>query len=609
MRRLISELIRRKVLRVAGVYLGVGWALIQVAGWLKGALSLPANFDNIVFAILAIGFVPVVIVTWMFDITIDGIKRTQPMTDATHHAPTAPDWVLTFVLAAVLAVTAAQSLWPRGAVPEAQEQAETKTITPPAVIVKAIAVLPFENMSPEKKDEFLVGGLTDEIRDLLGKQRVIRVISRQSSSAFKNRTVSVSEIAKQLAVTHILEGSVKREGDLFRIAAQLIDVATDSQIWQEDYETKLDRFFAIQDRIGIAIANALKIEFAYAAGERTAPTLNMQAYRLFLEAGERFRSREKGGIEEAIDKFKQAIALDPNYAEAHAGLASTYFSKASRLNVGYRQYWDLAEASAEKARGLKPVLGQPYAVLGALARGRLKWEEAFANGAKAVELDPYDSNARLWLGLTQFFAGQLGDAKRTLEEAQKNDPLYTFIRLWLARVAFARNDDVTGVALSDKLIESGADYRGFGYWYLAYLAQRRGDADDAEKNYRSAVTVWKTGESIVDRVVKALHGSEPRADTVAALIAEAARDQDFAPELELLLIGQDAAFIDALKTRLARGDTDGFKYFLSFLWRAPSAGGESFRELVRSAGLVDYWRKNGWPDKCRATEGDAFICE
>jgi TolB-like protein/Tfp pilus assembly protein PilF len=475
-------------------------------------------------------------------------------------------------------------------------------------MAKAIVVLPFDNRSPEKKDEALVEGLTDEIRELLGKQRAVRVISRMSSVAFKHRNVSVGEIAQQLSVSHVLDGSVERDGDLFRIAAELIDVTTDSQVWHEAYEAKLDRFFTIQDRIGAAIANALDIEFAFAAGPH-ARTSDAQAYRLFLEAVARFRSREKGSIDDAINMFKRAIERDANYAEAHAGLASTYFSKASRLNVGYQKYWDLAEASALKARTLKPELGQAHAVLGALARGRFKWEEAFASGQKAVELDPSDSNARLWLGLTQFFAGQLDDAKRTLEEAQKSDPLYTFIRLWRARVAFARGDDKEGVELSDKLIESGADYRGFGYWYLAYLAQRRNAADEAEKNYRSAVAVWKTGESIADRLVKALHGAEPAAETVAALKAEAERDPDFAPELEYLLIGQEAALMEALKARLARGDSDGFNYFLSFLWRKPSAGSDAFRELVRDAGLVAYWRKHGWPDKCRATAGDDFICD
>lgn len=613
MRWLISELVRRGVLRVAGVYLGVSWALIQVAGWMKGALQLPANFDNIVFAVLAIGFVPTMIVTWVFDITVDGIRRTRPPPEGVHHAPTAPDWALAAVLAGVLAVSLAQTFWPRPLPPPQEAKGATPptvtAVAPAATTTKLIAVLPFDNLSPEVKDGVLVDGLTDEIRGLLGKRRSITVISRQTAEWIKAQKLPVFQIGKLFGVTHVLEGNVKRDGDLYRIAAEMIDVATDTPLWRESYDAKLDRFFAIQDRIGAAIASALNVEFDVAAAERAAPTSDTDAYRLFLNAGNRFRSREKNSVDEAIDMYQQAVGRDPDYAEAYAGLAAAYFTKGSRLNTGYQKIWGQAQTAAEKARKLKPDLAQPYAVLGALARQRLDWEEAFTNGLRSVDLNRSDPNARLWLGLTQFFAGHLEEAHATLAAARRLEPVYGHIHLWQARLAFARGDDEAGIALSNKLIESGADYRGFGYWYLAYIEAQRGHADLAEKNYRAAVAVWKTGEAIADHVVKALQKKEPAVETVAALLAEAARDPDFAPEQELLLIGQEAAFIDALKARLARGDTDGFNYYLNFLWRSPGAGGEAFRDLVRSAKLVDFWRKDGWPDKCRAAEGDDFICE
>jgi adenylate cyclase len=608
MQRLISELHRRKVLRVAGFYLGLGWGLVQVAGWLKGALNLPMSFDSIVFAALAIGFVPVLIVTWMFEITIDGIKRTPPLADGVSSKPETVDWVLAVVLLALLGMTAIQSVMQSGEIAEGRKSA-VDTATTTASQMKAIAVLPFGNTSPP--DEAFAVGLTDEIRRRLDRTLSGKVVvrSRRSSDAYKDTKRSVREIASALLVTHILEGSLRREGGLVRIDASLIDATRDAQIKPYSYELKLDRIFAVQDQIATDIAGDLGVEFDYASAPRSAPTRNMRAYRLFLEARGLFLSREKGSLDVAIEKFKRAVSLDSNFAEAHAGLASSYFSKASRMNSGYQKYLALASPSAETARLLKPDLAQAYAVSGSLGRVRLKWEEAFTNGKKSVELPDTDDNARLWYGLTQFYAGYLDQARGTLEEVQKNDPTYTFVSLWLARVAFARGDDDAGAAMAEKLIGSTADYRGFGYWYLAYLAQRRGDANEAEKNYRAAVEVWGTGKSVAGHVIKALHSPEAHAETLAALWAEAARDPEFAPETEFLLIGEEAAFVEALKMRLARNDTDGFSYFLSFLWRAPGVKTESFRELVRSAGLVDYWRKHGWPDKCRPSGGEEFICE
>ena len=217
--------------------------------------------------------------------------------------------------------------------------------------------------------------MTEEVLNVLAKIRGLRLISRTSSFAFKGKDTPLPEIAKQLGVRHILEGSVRRDGEDIVITAQLIDVTTDTHLWSKTFERKVENVFAVQGQIARAIANALDVELAASASSSGAPTTNMDAYRLYLEARELFRLRRKlEDLTNSVALYKRAIKLDPEFAEAYTGLALSYSAIVVTNPAEIERLAPLSRAAAETAIKIKPSLAQPHAILGTLARIQFDWE-------------------------------------------------------------------------------------------------------------------------------------------------------------------------------------------------------------------------------------------
>ena len=268
---------------------------------------------------------------------------------------------------------------------------------PPALGDKSIAVLPFANLSPDKENEYFADGLTEELLNLLAKIGDLKVISRTSSFAFKGKNTPLPEIAKQLGVRHILEGSVRTDGDELRVTAQLIDVSTDTHLWSETYERKLENVFALQDEIARDIAGALNVEVTLADGTQEAPTKDFEAYRMFLKARALHARRSEGDLEEASISTNTRSRLDPNFAEAHAGLATNYAAMAARLGGPFAEFRSLARRSADTALELNPT---PRARLWRACNAgaqEFDWQSTIENYSKAIALDPSDSVALITL--------------------------------------------------------------------------------------------------------------------------------------------------------------------------------------------------------------------
>jgi adenylate cyclase len=611
MQRFFAELQRRKVLRVASAYVVAGWVVLQVAATIENTLNLPASFDASVFAFLAAALPFVLVGAWMFDITPQGITRTRTEGDGALAVPGITDLILVGMLIVVGLIAVAQTLVPVGeATRDDVAQVETKPNAAAQADPKSIAVLPFINMTTEKENEFFSDGLTEEILNLLAQIPDLKVISRTSSFAFKGKSVALPEVARQLGVRHVLEGSVRRANDQVRITAQLIDVATDAHLWSKTYDRKVEDIFLVQDEIARAIASALKVEIGIAAAERDAPTKNIEAYRLFLKARELFRERGTETVLESMELYKRAIALDGDFAEAHAGLAASYTSEGSRTAKKFATYAPLATSAAERAIALKDSLAQPYAVLGSIACDRLRWSEAFEKGREAVQRDPSDSTALLWLGITQLAARRIEAATVTLNRAARVDPLMTFVDLWRLRAAFARRDDIEGQVLAEKMIRSGPEPAVHGHWHLAYVARERGEFDLAESHFRAAMKIVGQHQEIIEPMVRAMRSPEAMTEA-SALIKAAAEADDSEPDQLYLLIGDTDAFFDWMHAKAQTGDTTRIVHDLGLAWRLPRAVWEKSPKamsLLQTTGLIRYWRATGAPDGCRPEGLDGFVC-
>jgi adenylate cyclase len=610
MNRFFSELQRRKVTRVGAGYLVAGWVVLQVAGTLENALNLPSWFDTVVFALLAVGLPIALALTWFYDITPDGIVRTVGRGDGAPAKPGLTDWVLVGLLVAVAGFAVVQAFVPGEA--EAPKPVVAQQESEINADPRSIAVMPFVNMSGDKENDYFSDGLTEEILNVLAQIRGLKVTSRTSAFTFKGRNVPLREVAKQLGVRHILEGSVRRAGEDVRITAQLIDVTKDVHLWSKTFERKMANIFAVQDEISTAIASALDVELTFSASAREAPTKNIEAYRLFLQARERFRQRGEVTNFESIDLYKRAIALDPKFAEAHAGLAASYTSEGSKSQPSFAEFGPLATQSARAALKLKPTLAQPYAVLGSIACDRLEWTAAIENGEKAVELDPSDSTALLWLGLTQLAVGKTDLAARSLDEAARLDPLYGFIQFWRLRVAYAAREDAKGTAIANRLVRSTApEMAVYAYWYLAATARERGDAATAEQNFRAAMKLVGGYGEIIEPVVRALKSPEARAEATKVLRDARARDPSFEPDVLYLLTGDDDAYLDEIKRFLDAHDTTRATHLLGLAWRLPGSvwrDNPKAKPLLRAMGLFAHWNKFGAPDRCTGHGLDDYDC-
>jgi TolB-like protein len=477
---------------------------------------------------------------------------------------------------------------------------------------KSIAVLPFKNLSPDKDDAYFADGLTEETLNVLAQVSGLKVISRTSSETFKGKDTPLPDIAKALGVRYILEGSVRRDGENVRITAQLIDVPSDTHVWSKTFEPKLERVFEVQGDIAHAIANALDLELKIASGPHGAPTQNMAAYRLWLQANALARSgRAPPGSPEFVDLVKRAIALDPNFAEAHIMLAVSYANRAFVSRIDGREALALVKREVATAERLKPA--SPYLHLGrgAIADYELRWHAAEQEFLQLRDFDPLRSLGLMGLASTVSRAGKFSDTKRFLAEGQSLDPLNRLYQISTLLLAFDEGDDDQVSTMAHLMTWGGKGTAEYAYYFLAKLAQDKGDHLAAGRQFKAFMTAKGTNHDVVEPVYNALRSPASIPTAIKALRAEEAKDPSFEIETFLFLIDPTNAWIDELNARIASGDTLTVYYRLSNVWRLIAHGdgnNPKVKALMRNAGLVDYWKTHGWPDRCRTKGEDDFEC-
>src|SRR5262249_21854673 len=312
-----SELKRRNVYKVAVAYAVAAWLTIQAASIFLPAFNAPQWAMQIVLLILVVGFPIALVFSWAFEITPEGIVRESDVEageSITHHTGR-KIVALTIVLAVIAAgLFLFQLIRARSTSPWAA------TITN-----KSIAVLPFDNLSRDPDNAYFVEGIQDEILTRLAKIADLKVIARSSTQRFQNKA-DLPQIAQQLGVAHLLEGSVQKVNDQVRINVQLIKAANEAHLWAEVYDRKLTDIFAVETEIAKTIADTLQAKLSGSEQHAIAarPTENTEAHQLYLKGRFFWNKRTAADLRKSIDYFNQAIAIDPNYALAYAGVADAY---------------------------------------------------------------------------------------------------------------------------------------------------------------------------------------------------------------------------------------------------------------------------------------------
>src|SRR3954453_10186533 len=450
-RSLFAELKRRNVYKVAVAYVVISWLLIQAASILLPTFEAPSWVMKAFTVLLALGFILAVFVSWAFEATPEGLKRTGDVSPEV--AARLPTWsarkfaaFITVIALLAVGLLALDTLR-RKPTPEAATGSEKP------VPQKSIAVLPLLNESGDPKDEYFSDGLSEELIAALAQITQLKVIGRSSSFRFKDRKEEPKTIGEKLGVATLLEGTVRKQGDRVRIVAALVNATDGIQLWTRTFDRELKDIFAVQQEIARAVAESLKVTLLGSdSAQRRGPT-NVEAHNAYLQGHFHFQRRNLEDYRKAVGYFDQAIRLDPNYALAYAerSEAWTYIGD---LTGQHESAWSNARSDAEKAVAIAPDLAEAHAALGFL-RFLVDWKftEGLNELKRAKELSPSNPTANDLLARVIGYLGRVDEAERQARQAVELDPLSVIAQNNPARVLFYAGKLDEAVAVARKSAE------------------------------------------------------------------------------------------------------------------------------------------------------------
>ena len=462
--RFLAELKRRRVFRVMAVYGAVAFVILQVADIALPGLGLPEWTITLILALTILGFPIAIVLAWAFDMTPEGMQRTEKAAPGEITqivaAPAAKRWPVGLAAAggtALFLVGAWLALGRPG-------PGDTGGLVDPEAPVESIAVLPFADLSPEGDQQYFGDGLAEELLDALAKVDGLVVAARTSSFRFKGEEVDIPEVAKQLRVQTVLEGSVRRGGDRIRITAQLVN-ADGFHLWSDSYDRSVDQMadlIGVQEEIAQSIVAALSLAPEAGSQLETLVALgtdNLEAYNKVLRGRYLMAQRTPRGLAAAAEEFEKAIELDPEYARAWADLAM-----ANNLATGWKFSTDSlverrgAEATA-RALELDPTMAQAYTARG-YSYSWIHYDSAAAadNFARAMELDPRYPTAYHWQGEILGDRGHPESGIPYLETARELDPLSPIVLTDLAEALDQAGRWHEADALLEEVLELEPDF-------------------------------------------------------------------------------------------------------------------------------------------------------
>jgi TolB-like protein/Flp pilus assembly protein TadD len=618
----LSELKRRNVIRMAGLYLVGAWLITQVAATLLPVFEAPAWMMKTLVGIMAAGFIPAMMFAWAFELTPNGLKRDADIPEDQSIAPQTGRRmerliIAVFALALVFFGVDKFVLAPKreAALVSVATQAvnEKAAQKEKAGNEKSIAVLAFTDLSPNRDQEYFSDGIAEEILNSLVRVKDLKVAGRTSSFSFKGKNEDIRSIGKALGVANVLEGSVRKQGDRVRITAQLIRTEDGFHLWSETFDGDLQDVFELQERIARAITGKLEVILQGEQKSRLVQvgTSNTEAYALYLQATAIFNRREGARFAEAIDMLNKAIALDPDYARAHSRLAALYNVNASYMgSAAYSEAMPLIELHARRATELDPSLAEPFAAMGAGLNERRRYIESHAAFSEALKRDPDDVTANFWHGVSLINTGYVREGNAAIDRALAVDPLMPNALLWRARNYIFDGDLENGERMLRLAAEGGHVFVGIGQTRLDIA---RGDKASAISSLTKGLAGYFTSAFPPEAAAvfsKAIYGdADAKKQSMTLINAYLATNPEYIAGVVPYVLMRSGDVGRGLK--LAQDKTSNDSMVLSEMFRRNSEvkGIPEFPEFARRSGLAALWDTRGAPDNCRKNDKGDYVCE
>ena len=514
--KFLTELKRRNVYKVAVAYIVAGWALSQGIAQVFPVFDVPILVIRLLVLLIIVGLPVALVLAWMFELTPEGLKRTETA-DAAGQQSKSRAWIYVALVGALISV--ALFFLGRYTAPLQRGAA--------GAVEKSIAILPFENLSRDPDNAYFAEGVQEEILTRLAKIADLKVISPTSTQGYQSKPGNLAEIAKQLGVANILEGSVQKAADQVRVNVQLINALNDAHLWGDVYDRKLTDIFAVESDIATTIADTLQAKLTGAEKQSISsqPTSDLTAYELYLKGRSLWGKRGGDNLRQAIAFYEQAIARDPNYALAYSGLAEAYVILPNYTAVvASREAFSKAKAAALKALQLDDKLAEAHTALADVLFDDFDMAGSISEFQRAIALNPNYATAHQWYGCDPLRAlGRFDEAIAEGKRAVELDPLSPVINSDLAQtLSIARRYD-EAIAQFHKTLEIDPMF-WVAHSALGGALERKGDLPAAIAEFTKA---QQLSDDLRARVplaaAKAQSGNKEAAVQMLAELEELAR--------------------------------------------------------------------------------------
>ena len=602
-----AELKRRNVIRVGIAYAVVAWLVMQFADVVLGNIAAPPWVFQVIMLVLAIGLPLALVFAWAFEMTPEGLKKEKDVDRSQSITPQTGKKLNNAILV-LMALAIGYLLFDKFSGPaqpgsdhfsqqtsdQTTDASEKSALTPveaiaqarteaePAISKQSIAVLPFDNRSPDANDAYFAEGIHDDLLTNLARIGSLKVISRTSVAQYKDTEKTIPAIAAELGVATIMEGAVQRSGNQVRINVQLIDAQTDEHLWAEIFDRELtaNNLFAIQSEISEAIANALKATLTSDEQQQISavPTQNLLAYEAYLRGKQLMATRIAANLEQALTEFEKAVTLDPQFALAWVGKSDTLKLIPFYGTRPFNESFEQAKTAVDRALSINDRLGEAYASLASVLHNQEEWDFAEAAYRKSVELSPNYATAWHWYSnALGSFPMRIDEALEMALKAYELDPRSAIIGANLASKYIIKGLYSMAERQILKTIELNPDfapgYDGLGGLYSEYLGQFARAIPYFEKANALAPDDIRQRINLLNVYIEI--GDFQTADAIRNEITELNPDHVFSALTDVLVNASrsnHAATRESVSYALAKAKDN--TYFVNFLAAVEAAEGD-----------------------------------